>query len=449
MKNLITPSLIIVLLTSSCTTPPPIAPSPIKSEREPASSLQCKEIITSFLSPVRFDAQTFNKKLALDISNDQLANYLYAFREVDLNKFTEDQLSSMRAIYLFSQDDKPLRDELVTQFIKVIKGETPDSKNKNWDRFSAHKKKLDKYKENKLAKATTPEMKAAAREQSLIYEKLYMSCKSHVQKKPTPADLRLAKNLTYALTAGAITSTSATYSYIHREEEKDSKWMKGLYFEIALTGIFTYVGGTFVTSNPRLNPWTVRAPLTYFNAAVADLGPSGAYSFFFNDTDVEMQKKFETMKNDIQFQTEVAELLHYAQEHKLFEKHLAATEKLFKQKPSSKMTLEEIKNSFDINNVDLEESRELLFEAMAEKEYSEKSGPLKTGYEGLDRYTFHRLWTLGSVPYNIGFALLMHNQMCMTPNPKAGFAKAVGTYFAGQLLLDTIYYKTREELINQ
>ena len=437
---------IMTLLFTACSTPEQI-------ERIPASPMQssqsCQEIVTSFLSPARFNAESFAKKLQLEATTDQLSNFFYSFREIDLNKLDDDQIRIMRAIYMFSQDDKPLRDELVSEFVKVIKGEKADSKNKNWDRFLAHKKKLDKYREKKMATAKTLEQKAILEKQTLLYEKLYMSCKSHVQKKPTAADLRLAKNLTWALTAGSLTSTAATYAYIHKEEEKDSKWMKGLYFELALTGIFTYVGGTFVTSNPRLNPWTVRAPLTYFNAAVADLGPSGAYSFFFNDTDVEMQKKFETMKNDIQFQTEVAELLHYAQEHNLFEKHLAATEKLFKQKPHSKMTLEEIKNSFDINNVDLEESRELLFEAMAEKEYSEKAGPLKTGYEGLDRYTFHRLWTLGSVPYNIGFALLMHNQMCMTPNPKAGFAKAVGTYFAGQLLLDTIYYKSREELINQ
>lgn len=446
MKTTVVLTLLTSILFSSCSTPPV---EQTTGDRSPAEAPMCKEIVTAFLRPDRFNAQTFNTKLKLDISTDHLANYLYAFREVDLNKLTEEQISSMRSIYLFSLDNSELRNDLVTQFIKTLKGEVPDAKNKNWDRFLSHKKKLDKYRAKKLANASTPELKIIARDQSLIYEKLYMSCKSHVQKKPTAADLRLAKHLTYALTAGSMTSTAATYAYTHKEEEKDSKWMKGLYFELALSGIFTYVGGTFVTSNPRLNPWTVRAPLTYFNAAVADLGPSGAYSYFFGDDNAELQKKFQSLKDDPKVADEIAELLHFAQEKQLFEKHLVATEKLFKQKPHSKMTIDQIKNSFDMEQIDLEESRELFFEAMAEKEYAENAGPYQTGSSGLDRYTFHRLWTLGSVPYNIGFALLMHQQMCMSPNPKVGFAKAVGTYFAGQLLSDVIYYKTRQETINQ
>lgn len=439
-----TPALLVLtLLFSACSTP-------IHMDRGPAAKPEsCKEILTPFLAPSRFNAETFNKRLQLEATTDQLSDFFFAFRAIDLNTLNDEEIRSMRAIYLFSQDDKALRDDLIAEFVKTVKGEPVDLKNKNWDRFLSHKKKIDKYRAKKTATAKSAEDKLNLEKKIALYEKLYMSCKSHVQKKPTPADLRLAKKLTWALTAGSMTSTAVTYAYTHKDEEKDSKWMKGMYFELALSGIFTYVGGTFVTSNPRLNPWTVRAPLTYFNAAVADLGPSGAYSYFFNDDNAEMQKKFETMKNDPKLAEEVAELLHYAQENGLFEKHLEATEKLFKQKPHSKMTMEEIKASFDIDQIDLEESRELLFEAMAEKEYQDNSGTLQTGDSGLDRYTFHRLWTLGSVPYNIGFALLMHNQMCMTPNPKVGFAKAVGTYFAGQLLSDVIYYKTRQKTINQ
>nr|BDT29579.1 hypothetical protein BHI3_30450 [Bacteriovorax sp. HI3] len=432
------------LLFSACSTP-------LHQERDPATAKpeSCKEIVTSFLAPSRFNGEAFAKKMQIEATTDELSNLFYAFRDIDLNTLNDEEIRTMRAIYLFSQGDKTLRDELAAEFIKTVKGEAADLKNKNWDRFLAHKKKIDKYRAKKIATAKSAEDKLSLEKKVVLYEKLYMSCKSHVQKKPTPADLRLAKKLTWALTAGSMTSTAVTYAYTHKDEEKDSKWMKGMYFELALSGIFTYVGGTFVTSNPRLNPWTVRAPLTYFNAAVADLGPSGAYSYFFNDDNKEMQKKFETMKNDPKLEEEVAELLHFAQENGLFEKHLAATEKLFKQKPHSKMSVEEIKKSLDINQVDLEESRELLFEAMSEKEYQDNAGTFQTGDSGLDRYTFHRLWTLGSVPYNIGFALLMHNQMCMTTDPKAGFAKAVGTYFAGQLLSDVIYYKTRQKTINQ
>ncbi len=435
--------LIFTLLFTACS-------SPVHQNRGPAAKPEsCKEIITSFLAPSLFNGEAFAKKLQLEATTDQLADLFYAFRGIDLNTLKDEEIRSVRAIYLFSQDDKPLRDELIVEFIKTVKGEPVDLKNKNWQRFLSHKKKIDKYRAKQITASKSAAQKMNLEKKIALYEKLYMSCKSHVQKKPTPADLRLAKKLTWALTAGSMTSTAATYAYTHKDEEKDSKWMKGMYFELALSGIFTYVGGTFVTSNPRLNPWTVRAPLTYFNAAVADLGPSGAYSYFFNDDNAEMQKKFEKMKNDPKLEEEIAELLHFAQENGLFKKHLEATEKLFKQKPHSKMSMEDIKASFDIDQIDLEESRELLFEAMAEKEYQENSGTLQTGDSGLDRYTFHRLWTLGSVPYNIGFALLMHNQMCMTPNPKLGFAKAVGTYFAGQLLSDVIYYETRQKTINQ
>lgn len=420
--------------------------------RLPAQEASCREMAADFIKPdlKNFNAEDFNHtKLQLDISRDQLAHYLSFFTEFNLNQFSNEQLRTMRSIYLFSQGDFDMRKDLVAQFIKILKNESVDPKNKIWARFTAHQKKVQKYTDKKMAKAKTPEAKTIAKEQSLLYEKLYFSCKAHTQKAPSAVEMRRAKHLTYALTAGAITSTGVTYSAMHYDEEKDAKWLKGLGFEIALTAIFTYVGGTFVTSNPKMNPWTVRAPLSYLNAAVADLGPSGAYSFIFNSTDEEIKKKFEEMKKDPKVQEEIAELLHYAQENKLFEKHAAATEKLFSIKPGSKLTAEQMLQSLDLEKIDLEETRELLFAAIADREYSENAGILKTGMPGTDRYAFHRAWTLGSVPYNIGLALLMHNQLCMTADPKAGFAKAIATYFMGQILLDSVYYKSRREVINQ
>jgi hypothetical protein len=37
----------------------------------------------------------------------------------------------------------------------------------------------------------------------------------------------------------------------------------------------------------------------------------------------------------------------------------------------------------------------------------------------------------------------------MTEDPKKGFMKAVGLFLGTSMLMDTIYFNTKEELINQ
>lgn len=428
-----------ILLLSSCS----FYQAP--NDREPAAAKSCNDLMKSF-----FSTPSFSKKLNIDASDDDLAKFAKFFTNIDFDRISESDADMLRSIYLFSNGDVKVREQLAIQFNSILKGETADSKNKEWSRFLKHKTKVETAQKKIIKKNLTSEGLEKARAKSLIYEKLYYSCRAQTQKAPSSAEIKQAKYLTYALTAGASASAASTYSVIHWEEEKDSKWMKGLYFEVGLNAVFSYIGGKYVTTNPKLNPWTARAPLTYLNAAGADAGTSAVYAYFFNATDAEMEKKLEELKKDPQVREELSEILYYAQENKLFEKHQKATEQLFaSKKGKGPMTAEEIKILLDSDKIDLEESRELLFEAMADKQYEEEAGPLSVGSVATDRYAFHRIWGLASVPANISLALIMQKQMCMATNPKAGFAKAVSTFFAGSLLLDAIYFKTRQEVINQ
>ncbi len=410
--------------------------------REPSSGALCTDHVKAFFKNdnTTISAARFKQKLKLEITSDELASYLDHFPDLDLKKLSDEQIDTMRAIYLFSISDRKQLPGLVVEFKKTISGQTADLKNKDWDRFIKHKNKVEEYSQKKLMPKT----------QSLIYEKLYYSCRAQIQKAPSSSELKQAKYLTYALTAGAATSTATTYTAINWEQEKDAKWMKSLYFEVALSAMFTYVGGKFVTTNPKLKPWTGRAPVAYVSAAITDAGTSGVYAYFFNSSDKDAAKKFEALKNDPKVQEELAELLFYAQENKLFEKHAKESEDLFINKFSDKkMTQEEIKNAINNDKFDFETSRELLMEAIAERQYEENSGVLQTGHTATDRYAFHRLWGLASVPASVGLALIMKKQMCMSTNPKAAFGKAISIYFVGSVLLDTIYYKSRREVINQ
>lgn len=82
-----------------------------------------------------------------------------------------------------------------------------------------------------------------------------------------------------------------------------------------------------------------------------------------------------------------------AEENHLFEKHLKNSQDLFKDKRTNKtMNPADFDHEVTMDDIDIEESRELLMDALAEQEYQEKSGMLKTGQPAVDRFIFHRIY---------------------------------------------------------
>lgn len=414
------------------------------SQRGPATAntdRPCTDLVKDFFT--KTNDLSLKTSLKMELTKAQTDDFFKEFGEFNLSK---EQSETLRAIFLFSRDEHSIRKNLLKEYHNEIDGKGIDATNKTWEKFASHKKRVEIQKQKFLAKEKTEAGKAGALEKSMIYEKLYYSCKTQIQGKPTASDLKQAKRLTYALTAGSIGSGAVTYTAVHWEEDKNSKWFNELYFTLGIGLVLSYVNGKFVFANPSLNPWLAKMPLAFASNSVSDIEVSALYSYIFSTGDKEFEKKLEALQADPEAQEKLQALLKVAEDHHLFEKHLKNTQDLFKDKKTN-VSMDSKEITFD--DIDLDASRELLMAALAEQEYLAKTGMLEMGSPAVDRYTFHRLYNLLSVPTNIGLTILMNNQLCMTADPKKGFAKAVGMYMATSILFDALYFKSRKEVINQ
>lgn len=426
MKNLFILINILSLFLVSCGNLQPVF------KREPAAEKTCALLMKDFISPVEGDKKVLTDYLKMDLSADEVSDFFKYFSEYNPK---ERDASTFRAIFYFSNGDTEVRKSLLSEFRKEVAGSDVDPKNEMWKKFAAHREKVEKKTTSMIP------------DKAQAYEKLYYSCKSQVKSKPTPETARMAKRLTYALTAGGLGSSAITYTTVNWDKEKDSKWFNELYFTLGISLVFTYVAGKFVLANDKLHPWKGKMPITFFNSAASDIGVSGVYHYFFNTSDKEFERKLNELKKDPEGQEKLQAILKVAEEEGLFEKYADESAKLFIDKKTGQPVAS--KEAIDIEDVDIDSSRELLIDALATKEYEDKAGVINTGSAAVDRFSYHRLYNILSVPSNIGLSLVMYNQMCMSENPKKGFTKAVATYMAGSLVLDAIYFQGRRDLINQ
>lgn len=438
---------IVALFLSSCGT---IQPYPEKGEREPATAQSCQEIAQAIIgSDKKPDAMKTELKafVKLDLTDEEVSDFFKQFSDKNISSRDEDMY---RSIFLYAKEDAVVRRNLFKEFYNQEAGSGVDENNKVWEKFAAHKKKVDEKKTKMLAKEKTDAGKKAALEKSKIFEKLYYSCKTQIKGPPTPQVLKQAKRLTFALAAGGLGATALSYTGVHWEEEKNKKWFNELYFTLGIGAVFTLIGGKLVLANPKLNPWTGKMPLAFLNNALSDAGVSAVYAFIFKQDDTELEKKLKALESDPEAQEKIQELIKIAEDNNLFEKNVKKVQEMFKdKKTNTTMRAADLDHPVTIDDIDFEESRELLLQGLAEQEYIEKSGMMKTGYPAVDRFTYHRIYNLLSVPTNIGMTILMHNQMCMAEDPKSGFMKAVGLYMGASILMDALYFKGRKEVINQ
>lgn len=421
------------------------------TERLPAASeLSCTEVVKDFFVERKVvTEEEYKSALNFELTAQELKDFFHEFAGADADVVAR-EADTFKAIFLYGKNDQKVRLELLKEFNNLLNRKSEDDASFVWKKFAAHKKKVDAKKEKMIAREKTEAGKSAARGKAEIFEKLYYSCKSQTRGMPTAQELKQAKKLTYALAAGSFGSSLITYSGVHWEEEKNQKWFNELYFSLGIGLAFSFISGKLVMANPNLNPWTGKMPLAFLNNAVSDAGVSGVYGFLFQADDSELEKKLKALESDPEANKKLQELMVIAEENHLFEKHLKNTQDLFKDKRTNKtMNPADFDHEVTMDDIDIEESRELLMDALAEQEYQEKSGMLKTGQPAVDRFTFHRIYNLFSVPTSIGLTILMNNQMCMTENPKKGFMKAVGIYLGASILMDSFYFKSKKEVINQ
>jgi hypothetical protein len=381
------------------------------------------------------------EKLALDLTDDQIADYFKYFQITDLNEKNADTL---RSLFIYTSVDPDLRLNLLHDFSMINIGK--DEKTKNWKQFQHHKAKVDAKKVKMIAKGGDDVFG-----KSELYEKLYYSCKTQVKAAPTAADYKQAKRLTYALAVGALGSNIVTYTYVHRDEEKNSKWYSELGFSLAITAGLSFTSGKFILANPNMTPWSVKMPMAYVTNMVTDAAiTGGVYGSLFKAKNSDLEEKVNDLLSKPEKRAEVEELVKIANEKDLFEKYSKESAALLIDKKTNKpVNVKDFDREITIDDIDLDQSREIFMEALADKMYQENAGPLSTGSAAGDRYSYHRLYNLFSAPANIALSIMMYNQLCMTTNPNAGFLRAVGIYLGGSIIMDATYFETKKDLINQ
>lgn len=359
------------------------------------------------------------------------------------------------------------REKILRELPEILSPEYKISKNHWVKSFRKIENKVARYIDkremahfNQLSKTTQDETRAkwgafkAAYEEGKIYRSLSLKCSNKSISTTTPEQ---AKLLTRAFTAGSVGSAVATYSFINWDREKDGRWYGELGWTLFWASLFGHINGKYVFANPRLKPWLHRLPLTFSVAAGEDALISAAYAPVFNtlfgQNSEEQLQKLEAIKNDPKAQQILRELFEIMEEKGLFEKYEKEMRSLFSKTDEAgnmvPMSLEEIQN-MDPKELDIGVGQDMFLEALAQQEYQNSMGALSLGYgASTDRYAFHRMLDVAYVPINIQLGLIMNHQICMSADPKIGMLKAVSTFMAGKMLMDTFYFWSRRQAIGQ
>lgn len=359
------------------------------------------------------------------------------------------------------------REKILKELPSVLSPDYKISKNKWVKSFRKIENKVTKYIDkretahfNQLSKTTSDETRAkwgafkAAYEEGKIYRSLSLKCSNKSISTTTPEQ---AKLLTRAFTLGSIGSAVATYSFINWDKEKDGRWYGELGWTLFWASVFGFINGKYVFSNPNLKPWLHRLPLTFAVAAGEDALISAAYapvfSALFGENSEEKLKELEELQNDPKAKKIMGELVEIMIEKKLFDKYEKEMLALFSKTDSAgnkiPMTTEEIRD-LDPSTLDIEAGQDMFLEAISQQEYEQGMGPLSLGYSSsTDRYAFHRMLDVAYVPINIQLGLIMNYQICMSADPKIGMLKAVSTFMAGKMMMDTFYFWSRRQAIGQ
>lgn len=324
-------------------------------------------------------------------------------------------------------------------------------------REQVERKELSRLQRSDEARTVEPEFlrtKAVDRsfKQTAAYERLYYACRNTVKTPDNPASE--TKMLTWAITAGGVGSTMATYSVVNWDKEKDANWYKELVFVIGMSLVLNYINGRYILANPSLSPWTQRLPLTMGVVAAQDIGTTALYGLLFSTGDDELLRRLEEIERTGEFDQFKRELLEVIEQNQLFDKHREATEALFArirpEDPGNLAPLTEAEiEDLRFEDINVDESIHLFLDALAQYEYEQNKGPLSLGSKTYDRYAFHRMLDLGFMPLSILSSLIMYKQICMAPNPKVGMAKAVATFMGAKLFMDALYFYSRRHVIGQ
>jgi hypothetical protein len=341
-----------------------------------------------------------------------------------------------------------------------------DNKAKHLRKFRKIRKSIDSYEQKQFRKSEKKAIKKGsskteakeiakreAKEMTELYSNLKYSCRS---TKPTAESKQAAKSTSKFFMGMGITATAGTYAYANWDKDKtkfdwygklghDLSWK--FIFQFGYNKIMTDQSATFLKKMLSLHVFYT--PADYIEAAM--------YEYEFGEENSFIEEEYERIlesrkKEDPQFVEEYNKMMSSLDNEYFFEKLKRFSKEAFSGKDSTpKDEFDEILSLKDISVGELEddEMRERLMQAVTQKLYNENSGNIKLGSHTLDRYLFVRSYDMVDVPKSLLMGLWIYRTMCMGGmNMKAAITQASIIYALDQVIGKFIYYQLRRDAIN-
>lgn len=341
-----------------------------------------------------------------------------------------------------------------------------ENKAKHLNKFRKIRKNIESYEIKQVKKlerkalkkgATKAEAKEIAKREAKqmteLYSNLKYSCRS---TKPTAESKQAAKSTSKFFMGMGITATAGTYAYANWDRDKSKfDWYGKLGHDLAWKFIFQYGYNTIMTDQAAtflkkvVSLHVFYTPADYIEAAMYEKEFGEENSFIHEEYERILEAR---KKEDPGFVEEYNKMMSSLNNEYFFEKIKRYSSDLFTGKETApKSEFDEILSLKEISVGELEdeEMKERLIEAVTLKLYDENSGSVKLGSHTLDRYLFVRSYDVVDVPKSLLMGLWIYKTMCMGGmNIKAAITQASIIYAIDQVVGKYIYYQLRRDAIN-
>lgn len=280
------------------------------------------------------------------------------------------------------------------------------------------------------------------------FTSLYFSCKSSVPNDKNEN----AKKIYTKFSLGLSTATLATsYTYSHRNEEKNLQWFTQLGYEVSFNALTSYLGSK-VQSNSS-DPQYIKSLKNYLIGRLFGIADIALYPMIVPNDNAKATEAVKALKDSQNFDSDIARL-HKAYDERgvyvKFKQHIVST---YRELLKNKQPIEVGGINWDNltpEDLDRPEVQEVLVLAATVEMYELNRGPLlDTGDVGLDRYAFGSIFSALMIPKNMAQTYISYQILCMgQANPALAITKAAIFNSSINFYIGQIYYNQRKEAIN-
>jgi hypothetical protein len=312
-------------------------------------------------------------------------------------------------------------------------------------------KKYQKENNGVLSEAIEKRARNEAKAKRTLRERLKNGCKSKSPNRMSFNDKKLISkrkaNFTKFAAYSSIPLSIGGFVLATHEDKKDGEWFGKLSYEVTLGIVYSLVGAKFASSTSSSfmgNFWQ-----SYKVYSTVDIVAFASYAGLFGADEEVVNQRIEELKQDPDFETSIKEISQFMENERIYEKIEKQLKEILQLSPDTEMSQEDIAQ---LSPEDLEnpEVREIVTDLIVEQMYEEKSGEMiVTGNNGVDRYSFYRLFDLLLVPKALALGIMTYRVMCMTPDARKGMAAAISMILFNKLVLAPLELRFRNHAIGQ